>query len=150
MTNQEMTIMQSCKTLLFHKNQPWMKKSGNEEFDVPMGCFDGAEICEPIGIYILMKLQSILQKGNAGLYRDDGLGVTKELSGPAMERKRKQIIDIFKKLGLSIMIKVNLHVPDFIDIQFNLKTNFYKPYMKPNSVPVYINKNSNHPLQVLK
>ena len=67
-----------------------------------------------------------------------------------MERKRKQIIDIFKKLGLSIMIKVNLHVPDFIDIQFNLKTNFYKPYMKPSSVPVYINKNSNHPLQVLK
>ena len=143
-------IMQSCKTLLFHKNQPWMKKSGNEEFDVPMGCFDGAEICKPIGIYILMKLQSILQKDNAGLYRDDGLGVTKELSGPAMERKRKQIIDIFKKLGLSIMIKVNLHVPDFIDIQFNLKTNFYKPYMKPSSVPVYINKNSNHPLQVLK
>ena len=67
-----------------------------------------------------------------------------------MERKRKQIIDIFKKLGLSITIKVNLHVPDFIDIQFNLKINFYKPYMKPNRVPVYINKNSNHPLQVLK
>ena len=45
---------------------------------------------------------------------------------------------------------MNLHVLDFLDIQFNLKTNSYKPYMKPNSVPVYINKNSNHPLQVLK
>ena len=45
---------------------------------------------------------------------------------------------------------MNLHVVDFLDIQFNLKTNSYKPYMKPNSVPVYINKNSNHPTQVLK
>ena len=68
-----------------------------------------------------------------------------------MERKRKQIINIFKKLGLSITIKMNLHVVDFLDVQFNLKTNSYKAYMKPNSEPVYINKNSNHPPpQVLK
>ena len=48
---------------------------------------------------------------------------------------------------------MNLHVVDFLDIQFNLKTNSYKPYMKPNSVPVYpvyINKSSNHPPQALK
>ena len=77
-----------------------MKKSGNEEFDVPVGCFDGAEVCKIIGVYILMKLQNVLQKVNAGLYRDDGLGVTKELPGPEMERKRKQIIEVFKKLGL--------------------------------------------------
>ena len=142
--------MQSRNTLLFNKNQPWVKKSGNEEFGVPMGCFGGAELCEIIGIYILTKLQSVLQKDNAGLYRDDGLGVTKELPGPEMERKRKQIIEIFKKLGLSITIRMNLNVVDFLDIQFNLKTNSYKPYMKPNSVPVYINKNSNHLPQVLK
>ena len=67
-----------------------------------------------------------------------------------MERKQKQIIEIFKNLGLSITIRMNLHVVDFLDIQFNLKTNSYKPYMKPNSVPVSINKNSNHSLQVLK
>ena len=72
----------------------------------------------------------------------------KELPGPEMERKRKQIIKIFKKLGLSITIKI--HVVDFLDVQFNLKTNSYKPYMKPNNEPVYINKNSNHPPQVLR
>ena len=74
----------------------------------------------------------------------------KELPGPKMERKRKQIIKIFKKLGLSITIKMNLHVVDFLDVQFNLKTNSYKAYMKSNNEPVYINKNSNHPPQVLK
>ena len=69
--------MQSRNTLLFNKNQPWVKKSGNEEFGVPMGCFGGAELCGIIGIYILTKLQSVLQKDNAGLYRDDGLGLQK-------------------------------------------------------------------------
>ena len=115
-----------------------------------MGCFDGAELCETIGIYILTKLQKVFQKDDAGLYRDDGLGVMKDLPGPEMERKRKQIIKIFKKLGLSITIKMNSHVVDFLDVQFNLKTNSYKAYMKPNNEPVYINKNSNHPPQVLK
>ena len=91
-------------TLLFNKKKSSVKKSGNQEFDEPMGCFDGAELCGIIGIYILTKLQSVLQKDNAGLYRDDGLGVTKELPCAEMERKRKQIIEIFKKLRLSITI----------------------------------------------
>ena len=65
-----------------------------------------------------------------------------------MERKQKQVIEVFKKLGLSITIKMNLHVVFFLDIQFNLKTNSYKPYTKPNTVPVYTNKNSNHAQQV--
>ena len=76
-----------------------------------------------------MRLQSFSRKDNAGLYRDDGLLVTKELRGTEMERKRKQIIETFKKLGLSVTIKMNLHVVDFLDIQFNLKTNSYKPYI---------------------
>ena len=42
-------IMQSRKTLLFHDNHPWVKKNGEEDFDVPMGCNNGAEICETTG-----------------------------------------------------------------------------------------------------
>ena len=67
-----------------------------------------------------------------------------------MEKKRKQIVEIFKKGGLLITIKMSLHVADFLDIQFNLKRNSSKPYMKSNSVPIFVNKNSNHPPQVLK
>ena len=126
-TSQEISIIvQFRNTLLFNKNQLWVKKSGNEEFDVPIGCFDRAELCEIIGIYILTKLQSALRKDNAGLYRDDGLGVTKELPDPEKEKKRKQIIVILKKLGLSITIRMNLHVVDFLDIQFNLKNKLLK------------------------
>ena len=43
-------IMQSRRMLLFNNKEPWLKKSGNEEFDVPMGCFDGVEVCELVGV----------------------------------------------------------------------------------------------------
>ena len=82
-TDQEISIItQSRNTLLFNKNQPWVKRSGNEEFDVPMGCFDGAELCETIGIYILTKLQKVFQKDDVGLYRDDGLGGYERVTRP--------------------------------------------------------------------
>ena len=37
-------IIQARKTLLFEGTTPWIKKSGDEDFDVPMGCIDGAEM----------------------------------------------------------------------------------------------------------
>ena len=39
-------INQPRKTLLFHKNTPWTKKEGHEDFHVPMGCFHRAEVWE--------------------------------------------------------------------------------------------------------
>ena len=42
----EAIIKHSRKTLLFYDNQPWEKKSGDPDFDVDTGCYDGAEICE--------------------------------------------------------------------------------------------------------
>ena len=34
-------IMQSRKTILFHKQVPWGKREGNEDFDVPIGSMMG-------------------------------------------------------------------------------------------------------------
>ena len=39
---------------------------------------------------------------------------------------------------------------DFLDITFDLCNSLYKPYKKPNNKPIYINKQSNHPPNVLK
>ena len=36
-------IMQSTKTLLFYNNELWVKKTGDEDFDVTMGCNNGAK-----------------------------------------------------------------------------------------------------------
>ena len=41
--------MQSRKTFLFNNNEPWVKKTGEENFDVPMGFYDGVEVYELVG-----------------------------------------------------------------------------------------------------
>ncbi len=40
-----------------------------------MGSYDGAEICELVGLFILNKLGQKFGKENIGLYRDDGLAI---------------------------------------------------------------------------
>ena len=76
-------IVNARKMLLFHHEEPWMKKNGEEDFDVPIGCHDGAEICELVSTFILNKITPIMQEQNSvGLYRDDGLGIFRNLSRP--------------------------------------------------------------------
>ena len=85
-----------------------------------MGCYDGAEICELVGIYIQNKLCKLMNKKDFGLYRDDGLGILRNTSGPEADRKWKSIIKIFKECGLCITGKVNKKIVDLLDFQFNL------------------------------
>ena len=81
---------------------------------------------------------------------DDGLGILRNSSGPEIERKGKQIIQIFKSCGLNITVRTNLKTVDFFDIRLDLINNTYQPYRKPNSEAVYINKHSNHLSNILK
>ena len=127
-----------------------MKKLGNEDFDVSLGCFDGVEVCEFVGSFILTKLCNVLQREYVGLHRDDGVAIVKQMTGPELERKRKKIFETFKKYGLAITIKTNLFVVNFLDIQFNLLNGTFKPYRKPNSDPIYVHKDSNNPPEVFK
>ena len=120
--------MQARKALLFESTTPRIKKSGDKDFDVPMSCFDGAEICELVGTYIQSKLTSIMNKEDIGLYRDDRFGIFKNISGPEIERKKKAIVKVFKKCGLSIVVDTNLKTVDFLDVTFGLDKNICKPY----------------------
>ena len=88
-------IKDSRKTLLFHCNHSWEKKSEDPDFDVPMGCYDGAEVCELVGIFILNTLSSIY-KNSIGLYREDGLGMFHKLSGPQINRGRRKLSKLLK------------------------------------------------------
>ena len=115
-----------------------------------MGCYGGADVCELVGTYILNKLKNITNKENIGLYRDDGLGIFQNIPKTEIERKKKQIVKVFKDCGLSITIKCNLKSEDFLDVTFDLLNEIYKPYRKPNNKPLYINKHSNHPPNILK
>ena len=73
-------ILQARKTLLIEGTAPWIKKSRYEDFDVPIRCCDGAEICELVGTYIQSKLTNIMNKEDVRLYCDDGLGIFKNIS----------------------------------------------------------------------
>ena len=84
--------MQATKTFLFKGTTSWIKKSGDEDFDVPTRCFDGSEICELVGTYIQSNLTNIMNKEDVGLYRDDGLGIFKNISRPEIERKKKATV----------------------------------------------------------
>ena len=100
--------MDSRKILLFQNYKPWVKKDGNEDFDVPMGCYDGAEIFELVGSFILNQLGSVIDKNDIGLYRDDSLGIFRGTSKPVIERKKKLIVKTFKQCGPAITTNCNL------------------------------------------
>ena len=143
------TIMHARKSLLYKKGEPWIKKTSGI-FDVTMGAYDGAEICELVGIYLLNILSTRCEKENIGLYRDDGLAVFKNLSGPQSERIKKEFQKVFNENGLKIVIKCNLKVVDYLDATFNLNDGSYKPYKKPNDETLYISAKSNHPPNIIK
>ena len=114
-----------------------------------MDSYDGAQICELVGVYILTRLATIIKKSDCGLYRDDGLVIIRNVNGQQIDRTRKNINKILKDIGFGIDIETNLKVVDFLDITFNLNNGIYKPYKKPNDRLLYINKSSNHPPQII-
>ena len=81
-------IYHSRKSLLFNQEQTGMKKRSHM-FDVSMGAYYGAEVCELIGIFLLNLLGRQYDTKNIGLYRDDGLSIFKNCSGPQMERNEE-------------------------------------------------------------
>ena len=103
-----------------------------DDFDVPMGCYDGTDVCELVGTCLLNQLKVDIAKEIMGLYRDDGLETFKNMSGPEVERKKNELVKIFKNDGLSITVKTNIKTADFFDIHFDLVKKIYQPYKKPN------------------
>ena len=141
-------ILHACDSLLFSDNTVWKKKNNDTFFDVPMGSFHGAEICDLVGLYILSKLKNVF--GNCGLYRDDGLGVI-DLAKPVVyDRIRKQVFKVMSDIGFKITLDLGNQVTDFLDVTLNLSDGTFRPYRKPNCLINFININSDHPRHIKK
>ena len=95
-------IQQARNSVLFQKNNIWIKKSASHDkpFDVAMGSFDGAEICELVGLFILSILTKRFGKNCIGIYRDDGLAIIPNANGPKSEKARKDVTKLFKNHNL--------------------------------------------------
>ena len=63
-----------------------------------------------------------------------------------VEKKKKELVKIFKNNGLSITVKTNLKTVDFLDKYFDLVKAIYQP----NDDPLYINKKCTHPASILQ
>ena len=72
-------IMKARESFLIYRRdnqqQIYVKKdqNNNQNFDVPQGSFDSAEICELCGLYFLSQVTKLVKPQECGLYRNDGL-----------------------------------------------------------------------------
>ena len=142
-------ILHARKSLLFNEDHVWIKKNGGL-FDVTMGAFDGVEICELVGIYMLSLISERCNKEDVGLYRDDGLSVFKNRSGPQNERTKKFIQKVFRDHGLDIVIQCNMKIVNYLDATFNLNTGTTSPYRKADNETDYIHAESDHPPNIIR
>ena len=108
-------------------------------FDITMGSYDGADVCELVGLFILHQLSQLVGSKNIGLYRDNGLAILENTSGPTSEHIKKKIIKLFHQHSLNVTAKTNLVQTNFLDVTFNLW-----PYRNPNDQPLHVYHHSNH------
>ena len=88
-----------------------------------MGNYDGAEIYELVGFYMLSVLGKVNGVENVGLYMDDRLACLHKINGPGSDKIRKDIVRTFREnFGLNIIITTNLKVINFLDVIFDLCT----------------------------
>ena len=100
-------------------------KNGSDLFDVSMGAYDGGEVCELIGIILLNFFGQQYDTKNIGLYRDDGLPIFKNCSGPQIEKIKKRLQRVFKNNGLGVIIEYNMKRVNYLDVTLNGNT--YRP-----------------------
>ena len=91
-----------------------------------MESYDGGEVCELAGLYLLIKLTHLVSIKNVVLYRIDSLAVIHQANGLKMDRIRKVIIALFKSEGFYVTIDTNLVETYFLDVSFYLEMdNFF-------------------------
>ena len=125
-------------------------KKNTRLFDVTMGAYDGAEVWELVGKFLLCKLSLKYNKNNIGLYHDDGLVIFKNITVPKSEKVKKDVQKLFKENELDIVIQCNMKTVNYLDVTLNLENSTYRPYKKENNQIKYINIESNHPPSIIK
>ena len=84
-----------------------------------------------------------------GLYRDDGLAIS-DKAPDVIDDIEMEMHRIFAANGLKIITNVNRKIVEFLDVTLDVKDGSNGPHHKPNSKPIYVQAQSNHPPSVLK
>ena len=132
-SQENIRIIKNCrKSLLFHEDEPWKKKERDCSFEVPMGSYDGVELCELIGIYFQSLLESSLEKDQMGLHREDGLIILCNINKQETDKIQKEIISVFKSIDLEIEITTNLTEVNFLTVQKTIDCESLNSSLKPS------------------
>ncbi len=81
-----------------------------------LGSFDGAEICDLVGIFLLKDLAKKFGNKLVGLYRDDGLAIIQSKSARIADKVRNKMHEIFKTHGLRITAEISHQIVNSLDI----------------------------------
>ena len=144
---QKKIIHQASQSFLYFGGQPWVKK-GDDNFDIGMGAYHGAQACEVVGLFIMSRLTEIPDM-KAIIYRDDVLATT-SATARQQEKMKQKIVSVFAEYSLGITISINLKTVNFLDVTFDLEKEIFKPYRKPGDRPLYVHSQSNHPPLIIK
>ena len=79
---------------------------------------------------MLSLLSKHISNNDIGLYRDDGLAISKNTSGPAAEKLKIKFQKLFKEKNLDIIVQFNLKTTNYLDITLNLNDGSCRPYRK--------------------
>ena len=123
-TDDKAVIKHARKSLLFNESETWMKKDTGL-FDVAMGAFDGAKVCELVGNFLLHKLSEKYERKNLALHGDDGLAIFKNVSGPASEKIKIYFCELIREHELELTIQCNRKVANFLNATLNLENSLY-------------------------
>ena len=149
-TNEQYEIILACRKTVLKNNESTWVKSGFDNFDVPIWSYDSSQIADLVGLYILNILTRIIGPEQLCLYHHDGLIYIPNNNGPISSSIQKKIMRAFKFLGFKIEVSSNNKIVNFLDVTLDLSNNSYKPFIKTDQHPSYINVNSNHPKTVIK
>ena len=144
-------IIKHCrKTLLYYEDSIWIKKGEGGNFDVSIGAYDGAEICELVECVLLYSINKIMDLSSHGLYHDDGLIIVDESRPKKCDGIRKRLYKLFEEFGFRLHVTTDLKITDYLDVTLNLYSGTVSPFRKRNQDLRYVNRGSNHPIQVFK
>ena len=108
------------QSFLFIEKQPWVKKKS--KFDVIMGSYDGAQVAEFVGLFILNNVLQFMNISDYALYRNNCICAIRGNKSDADDILKK-IKTIFKNVGLKIDTPPTCPSKsiDFLDFNFNTK-----------------------------
>ena len=90
------SIYHARKSLLFDKDNVGVRKD-NPDFDLTMGSYDGAGLCELVGLYLEDLVAKKFGKLYIGFFRDYGLCCFENVWRPDSEKIKKKIIENLQK-----------------------------------------------------